>query len=191
MKAQELFFELEGARGKSSAELSMEIEAEYKLWENHFAYIQRRKNEATSGTGNKIRKNEIIETFERFVKPHYQMVEVEGYEVYFSLESLDLGRANPGRLTNMERLVDSLCPIGSDGEIMNYHHLTHHDAKTHASRSVIVLVTNKLHTQFSGSLHFANSNYRDLPRAPLNRAEFARARNGFGPKILERIKSAA
>ncbi len=185
---EELSIEAEKRRGKSTKELSKEFSAEAELWENHFTHIQLRKEEIVTGTGKKIRRNEIIELFEEFVMPNYQMLEIEGYEVYFSLFSLDLARSDLEGLSNLDRLKNSLCPIGADGETMNYHHLTHHDAKTHQGRSIVVLITQKLHTQFSGSLHFCESTYRDLPGTPVNRPEFKKARNEFGLKIAEYIE---
>jgi hypothetical protein len=92
-KAQEeSFLELERSRGKSPLELCREIEAEARLWENHFAYIQLRKEKIASGTERKIRKGEIIDTFRKFVESHYQLVSAEGYDIYYSMTSLELGR---------------------------------------------------------------------------------------------------
>ena len=106
-KAQEeSFLELERSRGKSPLELCREIEAEARLWENHFAYIQLRKEKITSGTERKIRKGEIIDTFRKFVAPHYQLVSVEGYDVYYSMTN-ELSSFDSSRCKNSPMRIDN------------------------------------------------------------------------------------
>lgn len=186
---QELLEELERERGKSALEVAAEIETEAKIWEKYFSYIQLRKTQIANGEAKKIRKSEILGAFEKLVQPHYQMVKVGSYKVYFSMASLDLKRYDTKGRSNLQRIKDNaLCPIGPDHFEMNYHHLTQHDALSHGGESTIVLITKKLHTDFSGSLHFREVTYQDLPRIDIDRAAFGQVRASFGPAIVEAIE---
>ena len=173
------------------------------MFQKRKAEIAKAKKYKTAKEGvKKIRKSEILDLFAAVIlspsapdsssdsKPPYQMVELGSYKLYFSMISLDLERRDAKGRTNRQRLTNlGLCPIGPDHFEMNYHHLTHHDALSHKCESVIVLITKTLHNDFSGSLHFREGAYQDLPRVDLDRAAFRQVRSTlFGPAIVEAIE---
>jgi hypothetical protein len=77
-------------------------------------------------------------------------------------------------------------PIGPDGKPMNFHHLTHYDFKTHRTTSIIVLLTDSHHKEFSGLWHFGTKTYR-LPRKRVARHLFNPARQEFNRALIQKF----
>jgi hypothetical protein len=136
----------------------------------------------------KIRKAEIEDSFENFVAGKLICLKVEGYDLWFS-KGIDLDRTDEDGDTNLERMNSGLCPIGADGETMNFHHLTHYDFKTHKIKSIIVPLTEYVHRIYSGKLHFGRNTYQDLPRTKVNRNEWNKVRFQFNKSIAEYFSS--
>lgn len=136
----------------------------------------------------KIRKAEIEDSFENFVSGKLIFLKVEGYDLWFS-KGIDLDRTDANGDTNLERMTRGLCPIGADGETMNFHHLTHYDFKTHKIKSIIVPLTEYVHGIYSGKLHFGRNTYQDLPRTKVNRNEWNKVRLQFNKSIAEYFSS--
>ncbi len=134
----------------------------------------------------KIRKAEIEDAFENFVAGKLIRLDVEGYELWFSKE-IDLDREDGNGETNLERMARGLCPIGADGETMNFHHLTHYDFKTHKIRSIIVPLTEHVHKKYP--FHFGRNTYQDLPRKKVNRNEWNKVRPLFNKALAEYFAS--
>jgi len=206
------FLEAEQRRGKVPENLKAEMRKEFEIWQDHLNYIQMRKIqlsgeeeavmdevdadgeddtdidmeeiiEKKEEKARKIRKGEIEDSFLKFVAPHLEHLEVNGYDLYFTKETLDFERTDSKGVTNHDNMQRGECPIGSDYKRMNFHHLTHYDFATHKSRSIIVLITHTLHTMYSGRLHFGRTTYRDLPRKIVDRLLFSPERRTFNEAI--------
>lgn len=165
------------------------IKVEYMIWADHFSYIKMRKDQCTQkfNPTKKITRNQIEDSFYNFVANQLEHVTVEGYTIYFSLETLDMDRENSIGETNLDLMKLGFCPIGSDGQPMNYHHLTHHDYATHKGGSIIVLLSDDLHTKCSGVLHFGKNTYLNLPRKKVERNLFSEYRISFNKKIADSL----
>ncbi len=210
------FLEAERRRGKIPENLHEEIQKELEIWQDYLTYIKLRKNQlfgeedteiiedededeedkgvieekADREEGiKKIRKGEIEDTFFRFVASKLTRLEINGYEVYFTKETLDLDRTDK-KVTNWKNMQRGKCPIGPDQKPMNFHHLTHYDYATHKIKSIIVLITQTLHTTYSRSLHFSRTTYRDLPRKKVIRTLFNSARGTFNQAIVATLHPA-
>lgn len=133
----------------------------------------------------KIRKAELEDSFENFVVDKLTRLDVEGYEIYFSRETLDISREDADGVSNQDIMKLGYCPIGADGEPMNFHHLTHYDFETHKIRSIIVVITDYLHKTYSGNLHFGRNTYQDLPRKKVNRQNWNTVRPEFNKAIIK------
>lgn len=188
-KQEQDFQEAEKKRGKLPKNLKNEIRAEYKTWQSFFQYIQLRKDACTTGNkkGKKLRKEEIEDAFARFVAPHLEKITLDGYTVYFSTHTLDMKREDQEGRSNYQRMKDGLCPIGADGTEMNYHHLTAHDYATNDIPCIIVLLTDELHTRYSGNLHFTQKTYEDIPNPRVNRTAFGKYRKRFNKAIPKKL----
>jgi hypothetical protein len=138
---------------------------------------------------SKITKRELEEQFEKLVGKHLIHLVVDGYDLYFSKDTLDLNRIQKDGLSNRDAMKDlERTPIGADGKPMNYHHLTHYDAKTHKTKSIILLITDNLHKRYSGLLHFGAQTYR-LPKNRVDRKKFNTARDKFNTEIVKALSS--
>lgn len=142
------------------------------------------KAEEIGSSVQKITKGELETRFEQLVAKKLTHFSVEGYDLYFSPKTLDLDRIQKDGYTNREAMMMGRTPIGSDGKLMNYHHLTHYDAKTHKSKSIIILISHNLHKGCSGLLHFGAQTYR-LPRQRVDRLKFDPAREAFNRAIVK------
>ncbi|MBA4117450.1 MAG: hypothetical protein C0514_00945 [Candidatus Puniceispirillum sp.] len=130
----------------------------------------------------RMRRAELEEVFTSVFQSTYMSFDHEGYTVWYNPALLNLDAEIEGE-TNLERLECGRCPIGSDGESMNLHHVTHYDAWTHNTTSYLVLLHHTTHLEtFHGDLHFESSEYY-LPRTPVDRNLFNSAR----PLILEAL----
>ena len=114
-------------------------------------------------------------------------LDIEGYEIYFSKETLDIDREDPDGVSNKDIMKLGCCPIGADGKSMNFHHLTHYDFETHKIRSIIVVITEYLHKTYSGNLHFGEKTYQDLPRKKVNRCSWNDVRPEFNKAIIKHL----
>lgn len=133
----------------------------------------------------RIRRLEIENTFNKYVAPKLLYLVINNYHVYFSKETLDLDRTNDSGETNRVIMKGGRCPIGPDGKLMNFHHLTHYDFVTHSQYSIIVLITDTLHKMYSRNLHFRRTTYQDLPKRPVTRSLFDPEREEFNKVIAE------
>ena len=130
----------------------------------------------------RMRRAEVEEVFTSVFQSTYTSFDHEGYTVWYNPALLNLDAEIEGE-TNLERLEYGRCPIGSDGESMNLHHVTHYDAWTHKTTSYLVLLHHTTHLEtFHGDLHFESSEYY-LPRTSVDRNLFNSAR----PLILEAL----
>lgn len=206
------FLEAEQRRGKIPGDLKAEMRREFEIWQDHLNYIKMRKAQLSGEEESvmddiadeedeeddaemkeaipekeekvrKIRKGEIEDAFLKFVAPHLEHLEVNGYDLYFTKDTLDFERINSRGITNRENMQSGNCPIGSDKELMNFHHLTHYDFATHKIKSIVVLITYTLHTKYSGCFHFGRTTYRDLPRKKVERLLFNAERKTFNRAI--------
>jgi hypothetical protein len=195
---QRLDFEaVEAMKGHTPEALKGEISDVATMFKGYFDYITYRKTEWKKGTGAKLRWYDKIDAFDKFVtgQPGIIRIECEGYDVFAFSQTIDLKRENI--LTedlNSDRMKNGLCPIGADGEEMDYHHLTRIDAKTHphygssdpGGRSPfrIVLLPQSIHTSYSGIWHLSGKFYQDLPKKSILRGEFGAAREKMNQAIL-------
>lgn len=137
----------------------------------------------------KITKLELETKFLEFTADQLTHLHVNGYDLYFSKDMIDLERVEKGGYTN-EMLMKELgkTPIGPDGKPMNYHHLTHYDYLTHKTKSIIILLTGTHHKEYSQFWHFSRKTYR-LPKNSLKRELFNPARENFNKAIVALLAS--
>lgn len=179
-REEEAFQEAEHKRGVIPEDLDKELQDELKIWKTYFSYMENRKNQPP-----KLRRSGIEDAFHKYVASQMESLQIGLYLVYFLRSTLDLHRENDYGETNQELMAEGKCPIGADGELMNYHHLTHHDSATHGlSSCIIVLITNTLHTKYSGVLHFGKSQYH-LPPNKVDRGLFTPERMKFNKAIAQ------
>lgn len=81
---------------------------------------------------------------------------------------------------NEDLMRVSKAPIGPDGRVMNLHHLSQKDP------GVLVLITNKLHTEFSGGLHFNSAAHYVNPTS-IDRSAFEGFKRKFYPYFLSML----
>lgn len=137
--------------------------------------------------GGKMTKSELEEKFIELAAPHLTHMNMNGYDLYFSRETLDLTRVQKTGHTNAEVMILlAKTPIGADGKPMNFHHLTHYDFYTHKTKSIIVLLTDSNHKEFSGLWHFGKTTFR-LPLKRVTRSLFNRARQSFNKEIVKKL----
>lgn len=170
----------------------------------YIAYLEAKKAFGKKRTkGAKLMKEEkmrwpdAVGAFNQYVAPLMTRVEVEGYEVYFSLKTLDFNRIHMGTgLKNYEAMRLGSTPTGADGSAMNFHHVTQLDLHVHDVKIdedakdaqegpfKLVLIPYFLHSEYSGCLHFDGATYV-LPRAEIDRAAFGRSRIQINKKLVE------
>ena len=176
-KQQSLDFEAaEAMNGHAPEDLKSEIADVADIFKGYFNYITYRKKEWQEGRGTKLRWYDKIDAFDKFVVGQRGIIriECEGYEVFAFSQTIDLGRKHMLVKINSEAMKKGHCPIGADGEEMDYHHLTRIDAKTHPHYGSndpegrnpfrIVLLPQSIHTSYSGIWHLSGKFYQDLPK---------------------------
>lgn len=143
--------------------------------------------EVAEAASTRIKKSELELKFEEFVGNKMSHLKIEGYDLYFSTQTLDLDRLQKDGNTNRDVMTQlGKIPIGADGKPMNFHHLTHYDAKTHKTKSIIILITDSLHKKCYGLLHFGSQTYR-LPKIRVVRQMFNIVRETFNKKIVDSL----
>lgn len=175
--------------------LEEKYETALKPWKPYFDYIDLKKKRILSGKEKKMRWPDLVGAFLKYVAPHMTMIEVDGYEVYFTFETLNFNRK--GRIgINHEDMSLGYCPKGADMELMNYHHVTKLDPNTHKvsideqtqaehrGPYKIALIPNFLHEEYSYYLH-CESDTCVLPQRPVERSLFDKPRQQFNKKIVE------
>gem|GEM_PF-3537394 len=184
----------EAQQGNFPQQLSEELADALEPWKPYFAYIQMKKTKYLEGHGNKLRWPDLVGAFLKYVAPYMTCVEIDGYEVYFSLKTLKFKRNGQRNLLNHESMAQGLCPIGADGQTMNYHHVTKLDRHVHQVQIdedtkkaqegpyKIVLIPGTIHTEFSGLLHCEDGTYI-LPHNEINRSLFGNSRQEFNKTL--------
>jgi hypothetical protein len=139
-----------------------------------------------SSKTSKIRKGEIEDSFGNFVAAKLTYRKVGKYDLYWQRDLLDLDFVING-MSNRQRMLQGKNPIGWDGESMEYHHLTHHDAEYHNCYSVIVLITYSLH-KMPGFHYRDHRTYADKPQT-FQRMQFNKQRPEFNKEIAQQLDS--
>lgn len=171
----ERFKAREVKRGLSQEDILSVYEKELAFWDDYLDWMTSTRAEAES-TGQRFGRDDMILAFDELVAPHYKILDLgNGYKVFYSPETLDLDRENDVGETNLVILLRGGCPIGHDGKPMNFHHFTLHDFATHGSSygvTYLILISEKLHTEYSGALHPPKSVYKHVPRTRVLRPGF-------------------
>jgi hypothetical protein len=175
---RKIFLTMEADQGLAAEDLKDILVEEKVSWHRYFQYFKAKKEAyQLDKTTGKIRRAELEMIFEKNVAKFYQKLIVDQYTLYYHPDLINLERQDTKRRTNLERMEAELCPIGPDGEEMNFHHLTHHDP------GIIVLLSDALHKSESGKLHFPKSFYRRP--GPVDRVSFDRSRKNMIYALLE------
>lgn len=160
-----IFRRIEAERGVSAESLSAQAEQPCKIWKEYFNYLELRKQAIDKGLEVKITAGEIENVFDEFVRPHYAMINVRGWGLFFNKNEIDLNRCNSNNVSNLVLLMTGEAPIGADGKPMNLHHLTRRQPGR------IILVDEYFHQKFSGLLHLRSEQHMKQPEA-INRHQF-------------------
>jgi hypothetical protein len=186
---EKAFLEAENKKNKAPTDLTGELLKEYEKWEIYFEFITARKTACVEQEESPLFRSEIKEAFQKWVAPHLKFITKDKYTIYYDPNTLDLKRTDIDGATNLKRMRLGLCPIGADGESMNHHHLLQVDSATHDVDSIIVLITDTLHTKYSGKLHFSRKTYQGLPRLAVDRGLFQKEREEFNIALAKHLQS--
>ncbi len=183
----------EALLGNFPKQLISEREKALKPWIPYFKYVDMTKNKYLEGCGRKLRWPDLAEAFSKYVAPHMIYLAIEGYEVYFSLETLDFKRIDvETQKPNYITMENTNCPIGVDGEKMNWHHVLRIDVHSHDVKIdettkkncegpyKLVLIPAFLHTEYTEFLHPV---HYVAPRVDIDRSAFGKSRKAINQKI--------
>lgn len=162
----DLFYTLELNRGVSSDDRTQTLNALDTTWSKYFDYMRLRKTGIEVKKYPKIRSLEMEDIFTKYVAKSYKSFTIDGCEVYFRDDDIDMKRMDTSRNSNASLLSQGCAPIGADGKPMNLHHLT----RRHPG--ILVLVPESFHQQNSELLHFRSPQHMIQPK-PLDRAVFS------------------
>lgn len=163
-----------------SAPTTKPLEQEKKIWKGFFTYFKDRKKEIDKDNGNKITRSEIEDEFKLLVAKNYKKIESNNNIFYYNPDFIPSTIKDSEDRTNLERINDSIAPIGFDGESMNIHHLTRHQP------GLFVLISETLHQQKSLNLHFRDKKYYPQPKA-INRNEFNHIKKNLFSKLYKKL----
>ena len=190
----------ERLNGHTPEDLISEMQGAVAKLTLYFNYIEHRKTQWEQGLSSRLRWYDKVDAFDRFIVNQEGILYtfVMGYQLYAFKATIDLEREDLEGYTNRELMEEGKCPIGADGKVMNYHHLTRIDALTHKSsgnkdeedrRFIMLLLPSSIHTGYSGLLHLSANFYRDLPNKSkgqgIDRAAFAHARKAFSQALVK------
>jgi len=176
----------EALLGNFPKQLISEREAALKPWIPYFKYVEMKKNQYSEGIVEKMKWPELGAAFMKYVAPHMEFLEIEGFEVYFSLDIINFKRVNPkNNRTNAENMKEGFGPTGVDGQPTHLHHILRICARSHPMKITeamrenrespykLVYVPEFIHTEYTELLH--PSNYI-LPRLDIDRTAFGHSR---------------
>lgn len=189
------FESLELQAGRIPELLTTEREIALQPWVPYFKYIDMRQKQYEDKQGHILRWGDLVGAFLKYVAPHMVYLEIEGYDVYFSLKTLNFERKNwKDQKENHILMKNGKCPYDLNGSIMNWHHVTRMDVHSHGikideatKRSCegpykLVLIPAFIHTEYDAFLHpqhYVESNKE------LNRAAFGSSREIINQKVRE------
>jgi hypothetical protein len=185
----------EAARGISIVHLEEENQTALQPWLGFFKYIDFKKERITLGSDKKMKWPDIADAFSKFVAPHMSRHQIDGYEIYYLLKTVDFNRVNPlNQHPNYINMMHGGCPVGSDNDSMEWHHVTRFD-KSHKIKIdeptllayegplKIILIPAWIHQQYR-QLHLGRSFYKK-PRTKMDRSYFGEYRELFNQHIVK------
>lgn len=186
------FEELEAKAGRISTHITSERERALKPWIPYFNYITMKKDQ-----GFLLRWPDLVGAFLKYVAPCMKYLEIEKYDVYFSLDTLDFERKNAENGKANHALMQSgKCPYGVDGFIMNWHHVTRIDVHSHDIKIddttkqncegpyKLVLIPAFIHTEYDALLH---PSHYVAPRKEIDRADFGDSREVINQTVRDQF----
>ena len=181
--------------GNLPKQLISEREKILKPWVPYFNYVEMKKNQYAQGIGEKMRWPELGEAFMKYVAPHMKFLEIEGFEVYFSLKVINFKRKNPKKQKeNHEIMREGLAPTGVDGNLVHLHHVLQICARSHPMKVTdnmrknrespykLIYVPDFIHTEYTEFLHPVNY---VTPKEEINRSSFGKSRKVIHKKVVE------
>lgn len=181
--------------GNLPKQLISEREKILKPWVPYFNYVEMKKNQYAQGIGEKMRWPELGEAFMKYVAPHMKFLEIEDFEVYYSLNVINFERKNPkNQKANYETMRKGLAPTGVDGKLIHLHHVLQICARSHPMKVTdgmkknrespykLIYVPDFIHTEYTEFLHPINY---VIPRAEINRSSFGDSREAIHKKVVE------
>jgi hypothetical protein len=181
--------------GNLPKQLISEREKILKPWVPYFNYVEMKKNQLLQGIGAKMRWPELAEAFMKYVAPHMEFLEIEGFEVYFSLQVINFKRKNPkNQKENHETMGEGQAPTGVDGKPIHLHHVLQICACSHPMKITESMRKNRqspykltylpefMHTEYTEFLHPVNY---VTPKAEINRSSFGESRKVIHKKVAE------
>lgn len=194
-RQKEEFEASEAILGNLPKQLDCEREAVLKPWSLYFNYVRIKKEQFSRGVGVKMRWPELAEAFMKYVAPHMEFLESEGFEVYYSLNVINFERKNPkNQKLNYETMREGQAPTGVDGKPIHLHHVLQICARSHPMKVTedmrknrespykLIYVPDFIHTGFTEFLHPINY---VAPTADIIRSSFGGSREVIHKTVVE------
>lgn len=194
-RQNEEFAASEATLGNLPKQLNSEREAVLKPWIPYFNYVRMKKDQFSQGVGAKLRWPELGEAFMKYVAPHMKFLEIEDFEVYYSLRVINFKRVNPeSKKENHETMGNGNAPTGVDGKPIHLHHVLQICARSHPMKVTdnmrknrespykLIYVPDFIHTEYTEFLHPVNY---VTPKEEINRSSFGKSRKVIHKKVAE------